>query len=304
MTPRDQKKAIDDLVITKVGGADYFVDNTNGSDSNDGLSWKTAKKTIQSAIDEAESWSSIWIKAGTYNEELNISTSNLSLIGETRTLTSIVPTGGTGSTTVFIDADYISIQSMEITVENYGYGIYLKPRNNILIKDIKLIEVSGAASNFGIFVDQTRYSIIKEIYSSADISYGIDFTGTASKSSKYNQISNCYLSCRHSIFMPNYAEENLIFNNYISNSAVSGLDLNSSSVIKNKIFHNIFVDNALQVNDNGVSNIFFENHFSDYTTDTNNDGICDSSYAIAGSASNYDYKPVSYPYAWLSAFHR
>ena len=43
---------------------------TDGNDSNTGLSWDNAKKTIQAAIDElCEGVGEVWVKAGTYNPE-------------------------------------------------------------------------------------------------------------------------------------------------------------------------------------------------------------------------------------------
>jgi hypothetical protein len=44
----------------------YYVDGENGEDPNDGLSWDTAKATIQAAFDTAAPDDEIWVKAGTY----------------------------------------------------------------------------------------------------------------------------------------------------------------------------------------------------------------------------------------------
>jgi hypothetical protein len=44
----------------------YYVDGTDGSDPNDGLSWGTAKATIQAAINAAGTGDEIRVKAGTY----------------------------------------------------------------------------------------------------------------------------------------------------------------------------------------------------------------------------------------------
>ena len=51
----------------------YYVDPTNGNDSSSGLSWATAKKSVGGAVDAAFDGDSIWIAAGTYNEQLDIS---------------------------------------------------------------------------------------------------------------------------------------------------------------------------------------------------------------------------------------
>jgi len=44
----------------------YYVDGQNGQDPNDGLSWDTAKATIQAAVDAASTDDEIWVKAGNY----------------------------------------------------------------------------------------------------------------------------------------------------------------------------------------------------------------------------------------------
>lgn len=46
----------------------YFVDGGAGNESNDGLSWANAKKSIQSAVDAASNngGGQVWVKSGTY----------------------------------------------------------------------------------------------------------------------------------------------------------------------------------------------------------------------------------------------
>lgn len=58
----------DDL---KADGSVYYV-RTTGSDSNDGLSWGTAFKTITKALSTATAGKEIWVAAGTYKERLTM----------------------------------------------------------------------------------------------------------------------------------------------------------------------------------------------------------------------------------------
>jgi len=44
----------------------YYVNGENGEDPNDGLSWDTAKATIQAAVTDAATDDEIWVKMGTY----------------------------------------------------------------------------------------------------------------------------------------------------------------------------------------------------------------------------------------------
>ncbi|NER07424.1 MAG: hypothetical protein F6K17_35090, partial [Okeania sp. SIO3C4] len=50
-----------------------YVDATNGSNNNDGLSWDTAKKTIQTGVDELTQigGGEVWVKSGTYYPTTN-----------------------------------------------------------------------------------------------------------------------------------------------------------------------------------------------------------------------------------------
>ncbi len=52
--------------VATVAVADRFV-ATNGNDGADGLSWTTAKQTLQSAADEAAPGETIWVSNGVYN---------------------------------------------------------------------------------------------------------------------------------------------------------------------------------------------------------------------------------------------
>lgn len=89
-TPRDWKKGARDVPFG-LGAKTLYVDGDNGNDHNDGLSWKTAFKTIQHAIDEADSWTNIYVRDGTYVESVEVSASKkgISIFGESSTGTII-----------------------------------------------------------------------------------------------------------------------------------------------------------------------------------------------------------------------
>ncbi|HEY3412500.1 MAG TPA: right-handed parallel beta-helix repeat-containing protein [Armatimonadota bacterium] len=52
----------------------------SGSDANDGLSWATAKQTIQGGVEAAAGGGEVWVAGGTYNELVNVKTA-VSLYG-------------------------------------------------------------------------------------------------------------------------------------------------------------------------------------------------------------------------------
>ena len=56
----------DGIVTASFSNYTFHVDAATGDDANDGLSWETAKQTLQAAVDEAESGETVQAKAGTY----------------------------------------------------------------------------------------------------------------------------------------------------------------------------------------------------------------------------------------------
>ena len=53
--------------VEPVGTGNWYVSAASGNDSNDGRSWATAKKSIQTAIDASVAGESIWVADGTYS---------------------------------------------------------------------------------------------------------------------------------------------------------------------------------------------------------------------------------------------
>ena len=303
VTPREQKKALDELIIPKAGGR-YFYVNKNGNDSNDGLSPETAFLTIQKAIDESSSYSTIFVGEGTYIENINIPVSSeVSLIGAMKETTIITPE--TSSDTITCNANNFKISNFTIKSTGSAYSAFKSSEVDYLVLTKLKIE-SSSGNTIGINIHKSRWSYITEIESTGStMQPSISITGPSGSESEFNIIHNCYFDgIKYAIWLGAYSRYNIISNNWFLNSTSQAIWLQNAS-LSNYIFHNIFIDNYSNAqNDGSVSNIFFENHYNDYTTDSNDDGLCDSSYSIPGSAGSYDYKPVSYPYAWLSAFHR
>ena len=88
--------------------------STNGNDNNNGLTSKTSKKTIQNAVDTVPENSTVYIKSGTYHENLKIN-KNMSLIG-------------INGSSVIIDGDYKD----NTVVIGWGCDVQLK---SLIIKD-------------------------------------------------------------------------------------------------------------------------------------------------------------------------
>ena len=73
-------------LLAYYGGTNYFVDGSKSNDTGDGLSWATAKKTIQATLNLAGASPSyggerVWVRGGrTYTENLHVTASTI-LIG-------------------------------------------------------------------------------------------------------------------------------------------------------------------------------------------------------------------------------
>jgi len=86
----------------------WFVDTVNGDDSNSGLNKTVAFATVGKAIAVATQYDTINILAGTYTEQLTISTNNVMLRGESTADTVIT----------FASGNTLTITSENVTLEN------------------------------------------------------------------------------------------------------------------------------------------------------------------------------------------
>ncbi len=136
----------------------YYVDKANGLDSNSGLTLATAFKTIQKAAFTAQAGSTIFIKAGTYNENIivNISGTAANPIVFRNLNSDLVYIDGTGTSTAngtaMLQINGAShLEFRNLTIKNLlcqdanGIVVYNDPVNgttnlkfiNITIHDIK-----------------------------------------------------------------------------------------------------------------------------------------------------------------------
>ena len=74
------------LTLCTVGlwsiAANHYVSQTTGNDSNDGLSWSTAKKKIASGFSACADGDTLFVAAGTYNERITVTTGHfVSIMG-------------------------------------------------------------------------------------------------------------------------------------------------------------------------------------------------------------------------------
>lgn len=115
-------------------GSYYFVDGTNGSDSNSGLSGTTALKTIAAAATVAAANSTILVFPGTYTEAaITISVAGVRILAMGTNPKSTVWTSATDVTSLVIGA-----QNIEVA------GFYFKPPTYTADATVASIKLSNA----------------------------------------------------------------------------------------------------------------------------------------------------------------
>lgn len=190
--------------------------------------------SIQAAIDNASEGDEIFVKIGTYNENLTINKS-ISLIGENKFSTIVV---GTGNTACLIHHDNVNVTGFTFkrpSTMRWHYGIHLL--------NIKYCNI------FGNNIESTFYGIWL-----VDASYNNIFANTATgnwngihlSTSNFNNISNNSVTGSHDIGIDcSGSNDNLIMNNYAALNGWAGINLDGNSPNTNNwIAHNNITGNG------------------------------------------------------------
>jgi nitrous oxidase accessory protein len=272
--------------------------------------------SIQDAIDNASEGDTIYVKEGTYHENLVINKS-LSLIGEDVDTTIIDGNPPEGyRIPLKIQCDNVSVSGFKLL---YGYA-------GITVGEVKHCNISGnriAGNQHGILLVGTSYSTITENYfeqirlsSAIQLSY-----------SNYNLVAGNYIdNCTEGIQIWQYSTNNTVTENtitncddvairlqYADNNTIARNDVSNSGTgttiyvaNNNTITKNNYINNTEQLPSgewewyaktfgyNGSQNIINQNYYSDYNgIDTDRDGIGDTPYVINGE--NQDNYPLMEP---------
>ncbi len=207
----------------------YYVDALQSNDDGDGLSWATAKKTIQSGLDIANNGDVIYVASGTYDEAIDIN-KRVSLIG-----------AGSGASGTILQS------SSPPVVTGVTYGSGYKP-----YVEISASGVSGEPVFLKDLLIQTRQDILGEAYPltgilfdpAATISYveldNVRIIGTTSNNAVERGITvdagttlnnfvvrNCEFS--------NMAYGIIIYNNDISPTTAQNIEISNSTFNNNSI---------------------------------------------------------------------
>lgn len=242
--------------------------------------------TIQEAVDNASAGDTIFVRAGTYSEQVIINDkSSISIIGESAKNTIIKPS----SAPQFCRTYY---ECMDGVIEIHDRG--LKP-TNINIKGFKIVPPDEPGIETGIWLHDVINCTISDNI--------IEGFGVEVASYEWKHLSSAIRldGCSKTLFCENDLRNNCIA---ISMSAGGG----GWKSVDNTFYHNNFVNSTdgqvigftkyslikgvriyVGVQNNRWDNGFEGNFWDDYTgTDDNSDGVGDTSYFLyEGNVDNY-----------------
>ena len=290
---RSIARQVRDLNVAKRGATSLYVDGTNGSDTFTGESWRQALATIQEAVDTADSWTQIFIKSGTYAENVTIDKDSISLIGQSRDSVEIHPASGDALT---VSGDFVAATKLSLYAQDFCAllsGEYLT---------LDTVGMDGAYQSKGLYLTTPNHTTLKNIYAStANLRSAISVYGPA----EYLDISNCKFNLTYDISSAYVIYLHDTHKSEISNNDIGTLPLSASGaglwVVSTcsdlSIFHNNFIGNSTQIDSSGGTNIgIFENFYDDHTNVDNGFGIAKDPYTFIGGS---DPRPICVRNGWL-----
>jgi len=280
--------------------------------------------TIQEAINHANPGDIIYVKAGTYHENILVHKA-VSLIGEDNNNTII--DGRNLGKTVHITANNVTLMNFKIINSKKEYTCA-----GIVLDGVSFCNISLniLTNNFdGLYAEHSTCNVIEN-----NVFLANDWNGIHLKYCSNSNIinSNIILNCKNGINIEVDSNNNSLLYNHIANSEWDGIDLIGSiknviygNTIKhcftgiyigletdnmNIIYHNNFICNTYQVTCYSAPNFWDDgypsggNYWSDYTgvdlfsgpyqNETGSDGIGDTPYVI--DECNVDHYPLMNPY--------
>jgi len=216
--------------------------------------------SIQSAINNANTNSTIYVKKGYYNEIIYIN-KKINLIGESNKTTIINPTSNKNSYAIKISSENITISNLGI--QNKGLGIYTTGiKVNAKNTTIKSCNIFETPVGIAIWTSENTISECK-FYKCLD--EGIALLGTNNNILNSNLIKNCEFYNNCDGIELQYSSNNKILSCNFYNNTHAGIDsisnLNDNNIILECKFENnkafgIFFSKS---NDNIISRCTFSN---------------------------------------------
>ena len=293
VTPREWKHGSRDIPFG-LGAKSLYVDGTIGDDSNDGLSWKTAKQKIQSTVDVADDWTNIFIKGGTYVENVNIELDHIQLLGESRNSVIVAP-----PESIPLQVYGSFCKCLAMTIKNYSVEDYSIRLEGDYSSVSNMTVLSGIAPSEedpqnGVLVRKDN-CLIDLLHIVAD-----NFqNGVSLIDANYCEVRNCYIDLSHPTadtygISLALSDDCRVSVNEIKN-AETGIKA-FHTTLDNLIFHNNVIDITLDyLKDSTGGNHWFENYISEHTNVDNGYGIANEPYSFPGGS---DPRPVVIKSGW------
>ena len=284
---RSIARQVRDLNVAKRGATSLYVDGTNGSDTFTGESWRQAFATIQEAVDTADPWTQIFIKAGTYAENVNIAKDSINLIGQSRDGVKIAPSTGAALTIAKFNFSADSLSTVSNETDTYSIRIQ---KMHCMLSNIAV--ATTATNGRGIYANALYLSLRKIYARDAFLRDAIVFAGIGLHDVK---LTDSYLnltnSSAYTIELGSSISNIIVRDNTIEGSAYGIFA--SSEASDNAIFHNNFLSVATPIE--GVNCDFFENYYSQHSNIDNGFGIATEPYTCG---STIDPRPVVVRNGW------
>jgi parallel beta-helix repeat protein len=267
----------------------------------DGKDWSVVVpddySSIQAAVDAVspEMGYRIFVRSGTYNENIIIDIDGVTLHGENRENTII--DGGNDGDVLTLKSNYNNISGF--TIKNSGSdntGIYFNISSGNILFDCKIMSYKGN----GLWLFRSHANTIYNNLIKDNAGHGVllNFSCLANTFSG-NDIRDNNLA---GIFMDEVSRNNIIVENHIDSNDI-GVKITGLSE-NNMIHHNKFISNVMNGFDNSENiwddNIKEGNYWDNYNgTDSDGDGIGDNPYQIAGGCNQDRFPLVSLPFTHL-----
>lgn len=266
---------------------------------------------IQWAIGNASEGDTIFVRAGTYYENVVLNKPNLTLIGENKHTTVV---DGNGKTVVSLKGDNAKIEWF--TVQNGGFGILMDPwtHGHIISNNLILNNDCGISGHYDCAdvsicdntITSNNIAGIIMLFSHSVISDNLISDNGEGEYQEYGSGIQIVRGVMNSKVV--YCINNTIFGNTIKNHQIGIWAIRYSE--ENLFFHNNFVNNTRQfsVPETTWNNTVVENYWSDYVdvdqysgpyqNQTGCDGIWDHPYVI--DENSQDKYPLVSPYWYWS----